>query len=379
MEIIVPILILIFAVIGFINFIAQIVSAVKGQRASDLKKKYENRISLLDEELRNYKESNRQIKSRLLQLESVAAKVKALKKSTETVEKEKQQIIKECTLQKESIEIIGEKLIATNQKFLTKTLTPNNYAITKNKLVKLVEFCRKNAYDVKYAQEAAIYKELKRAFEEVVKKQEAKLEQARIKEQIRSEQRIEREIAGELKRIESEKKAIERALAQALKEANNEHDVEVQELQERLKEAEERNQRAISRAQLTKAGHVYVISNVGSFGEGVFKIGMTRRLLPMDRVKELGDASVPFPFDVHVMISCDDAPKLESELHRSFEMYRVNRVNMRKEFFRVDLETVIRTVEANFGQVDYIAEPEALEYYEGLAMQDAQQESFAKI
>lgn len=97
-------------------------------------------------------------------------------------------------------------------------------------------------------------------------------------------------------------------------------------------------------AQQTKAGNVYVISNLGSFGDRVSKIGMTRRLEPMDRVKELGDASVPFPFDVHMMIACDDVPKLETALHREFHKRRINRVNLRKEFFRVGLEEIQKLV-----------------------------------
>lgn len=91
-------------------------------------------------------------------------------------------------------------------------------------------------------------------------------------------------------------------------------------------------------AQQTKSSYVYIISNFGSFGDGVFKIGMTRRLEPLDRVRELGDASVPFTFDVHALIYSEDAPALEAELHRHFNEHRLNLVNNRKEFFRVDLD-----------------------------------------
>jgi hypothetical protein len=129
-------------------------------------------------------------------------------------------------------------------------------------------------------------------------------------------------------------------------------------------------ERAKSRAQMTKSGYVYVLSNIGSFGDDVYKIGMTRRLEPMDRVKELGDASVPFPFDVHMMISSDDAPTLENTLHREFHRQRVNRANFRKEYFRVDLDAIRQAVEANHGEVEYVAEPEALEYRESLEMTD---------
>ena len=106
---------------------------------------------------------------------------------------------------------------------------------------------------------------------------------------------------------------------------------QIKELEERMKEMEEKK-RTISQAEITKTGHVYVISNVGSFGDGVYKIGMTRRLEPLDRVKELGDASVPFPFDIHAMIRTTNAPGLENALHKHFDNKRVNLENTRKEF-----------------------------------------------
>ena len=91
---------------------------------------------------------------------------------------------------------------------------------------------------------------------------------------------------------------------------------------------------------LTRVGHVYIISNVGSFGENIYKIGMTRRLEPMDRDKELGDASVPFPFDVHALITTSDAPSLENALHKHFNHRRLNLENERKEFFHVTIEEI---------------------------------------
>ncbi len=115
-------------------------------------------------------------------------------------------------------------------------------------------------------------------------------------------------------------------------------------------------------ARLTKQGYVYVISNIGSFGKNVFKIGMTRRLEPMERVKELSGAAVPFDFDVHAMISCDDAPALEKTLHDHLESYRTHRVNLRKEFFRVELSKIIDKVDRHHGKVEYIANPMALQY-----------------
>ncbi len=125
-------------------------------------------------------------------------------------------------------------------------------------------------------------------------------------------------------------------------------------------------------------GHVYIISNVGSFGENVYKIGMTRRLDPLDRVYELGDASVPFEFDVHAMIKCDDAPALEKALHESFSLKRVNRVNQRKEFFKVNLEEVeatCRSLQRNEFKFTLLAE--AKEYRQSVAIETAENQKKA--
>ena len=136
-------------------------------------------------------------------------------------------------------------------------------------------------------------------------------------------------------------------------------------LEQQLAEAEAKEQRAKSMAEQTRKGHVYVISNLGSFGKDVYKIGLTRRLDPMDRVKELGDASVPFSFDVHAMIYVDDAPSLEAALHREFNDERVNLVNQRKEFFRVNLSQVKNAVAKIAGlEAEFKTTIAAEEYYE---------------
>lgn len=114
----------------------------------------------------------------------------------------------------------------------------------------------------------------------------------------------------------------------------------IRDLEQMLEQARVNEQRAMSMAQQTRCGFVYVISNKGSFGKGVFKIELTRRLDPMDRVRELGDASVPFAFDVHGIVYSEDTPKLESNLHQQFDALRVNVVNSRKEFFRVELDQI---------------------------------------
>jgi GrpB-like predicted nucleotidyltransferase (UPF0157 family) len=122
-------------------------------------------------------------------------------------------------------------------------------------------------------------------------------------------------------------------------------------------------------AQMTRTGHVYVISNIGSFGDDVFKIGLTRRLEPLDRIRELGDASVPFAFDVHALIPSDDAPALEHALHKHFLAAQMNKVNPRKEFFRVPLAVIRQEIDALGVTAKWTIAADAKEYRETLALE----------
>jgi hypothetical protein len=200
-------------------------------------------------------------------------------------------------------------------------------------------------------------------------------EQRALREQMRDEERAQRELERVQRDAEQEEaryaKALERAREDAQRAAGAQQLKlleQIGELEQKVREAEEKRQRAISQAQLTKAGYVYILSNIGSFGEQMFKIGMTRRLDPQDRVDELGDASVPFPFDVHALIRADDAPALERALHGLFEEARVNRINRRKEFFRVTLEQIETVVRQHCGEFKLTQYAEALEYRKSLAM-----------
>jgi hypothetical protein len=200
-------------------------------------------------------------------------------------------------------------------------------------------------------------------------------EQRRIKEQMREEEKARRDFERAIEAAEKEEKIIQRALDQARAEAavataeqQATLNATIEELNRKLAEAEAKNQRALSMAQQTRKGTVYVVSNVGSFGNEVFKIGMTRRLEPEDRIKELSDASVPFEFDVHAMIACDDAPKLEAELHKEFEDLRINKVNYRKEFFRLPVDRLRAAVANRAVDVSFTMVAEAREYRESLAL-----------
>jgi hypothetical protein len=196
-------------------------------------------------------------------------------------------------------------------------------------------------------------------------------EQQRIREQMREEEKARREYERAMRETAMQeellRKAMEKAqeqIQQATTEQKAKYEEQLKDLAAKLKEAEERNQRALSMAQQTRRGHVYIISNVGSFGDHVYKIGLTRRLEPQDRVDELGDSSVPFEFDVHAMIFSEDAPALENQLHKHFVLMQVNKVNHRKEFFRVDLHHIREELQKLGVTAKWTMTAEAVEYRE---------------
>jgi hypothetical protein len=219
--------------------------------------------------------------------------------------------------------------------------------------------------------------ELHLAFEYQMKKQEEKEDLRRLKEDQREQKKLEEEIKAARDKIAKEKKHFATALKDLEKKLAAATDqIDRQNIEEKLAEvraqfqALEAEEKVVDyREQNAKAGYVYIISNVGSFGEGIFKIGMTRRLEPYERVYELGDASVPFVFDVHAMIFSDNAPALEAKLHAHFTRDRLNKVNERKEFFRADLKEIEKVLRSNYDRVfDLIPHAPAEQYRESLKL-----------
>jgi len=219
--------------------------------------------------------------------------------------------------------------------------------------------------------------ELDLAFEFQAKRQEEKDEQKKLREQAREEAKLQREIDAAREALAKEERHFKRAYA-ALEErlirTSAEADrtlieSEMAIIREKMGEVEAKRQDVDYRAQNAMAGYVYVISNIGAFGEGVFKIGVTRRLEPMDRIDELGDASVPFDFDVHALVFSDNAYGLELALHRHFSGSRLNMVNGRKEFFRGSIEEIEAVLRLNFAKpVEVVKLAEAAEYRQSLRL-----------
>lgn len=216
------------------------------------------------------------------------------------------------------------------------------------------------------------FDECKLQYQHSLKKQDEKEEQRLIKERMREEVKAQKEYERAIVEAEKEEKMYRKMLKKAKEALTHVSEDEriitqqrIEDLEQQLAEAIAKEERAKSLAEQTRKGHVYVISNVGSFGENVYKIGLTRRLDPMDRVKELGDASVPFRFDVHAIIHAEDAPALESALHRKFKEKRINAVNFRKEFFRTDLIEIKNAVdEIVDNEIDFKMTALAEEFYE---------------
>ncbi len=221
-------------------------------------------------------------------------------------------------------------------------------------------------------------KELKLTHEYNLKKHEEKEEKREINARIREEEKAQRDFQKAKDKAEKEEALYQKALEKAKKDlglvSGNELEKlqgQITQLEENLRLAREQKERALSMAQQTKSGYVYVISNVGSFGEGIYKIGLTRRLEPLDRVRELGDSSVPFIFDVHAMIYSSDAPSLEYQLHQTFKEESVNLVNFRKEFFEVSLDEIEKEVnKISETEVEFIKLREAQQYRESITIRE---------
>lgn len=212
-------------------------------------------------------------------------------------------------------------------------------------------------------------------YEYYKKKEQEKAEQQALKEQMKQE-------AEERKALEAIKKQVEKEESKYKTEIVNieeqirtceddekikQLELKIAELNQQLNKVEEQREE-IAKRQNGKAGYVYIISNLGAFGENTFKVGMTRRLEPMDRIRELGDASVPFSFDVHSFIFSDDAVGLETELHNRLHSKRKNKINLRKEFFDISIDELEKLVEEINPAAEFTKTMIATEYRQGLEM-----------
>lgn len=277
----------------------------------------------------------------------------------------------------------GRKMVSDTQKLLLRAFNTecddlinrvkyNNFDATLDKIYKSAETITKLGSVMKISISRsyldAKVKELRLAFEYREKKQEEKEEQKAARAEQREQAKIEREIEEQRKKVEKEQTHYQTAYEKLkLQLEQNPENADLLTKKEQLESHLADVDKALSdidyRQANMRAGYVYVISNIGAFGKDVYKIGMTRRLDPQDRIDELGSASVPFNFDVHAMIFSDDAPALEAALHRAFENKKLNLVNQRREFFHVTLAEIKEVVRKNFDKtVEFVDVPDAEQY-----------------
>lgn len=319
--------------------------------------------------------------------ERFAAEIKSLRDKQKSMIKDGSAFTQEGAVSLTGDARIDKKIIDGQMKLLMRAfniesdlliskVSPSNFDRTLGRIEKLANDLEKLVASLRCGISidyvTAKYEECGIQYQFTLKKKEEQEEQRLIREQMREEAKAEKEFRDALAAAEKEERMYQSLLDKAREELGRASveeralaEAKIAQLQAQLEEAEAKGERAKSLAEQTRRGHVYVISNIGSFGENVYKIGMTRRLDPMDRVKELGDASVPFSFDVHAIIFSDDAPTLETALHREFSHNRVNAVNLRKEFFRVNLEHIQKAVEKlSEDEADFITTIAAEEYFE---------------
>ena len=287
----------------------------------------------------------------------------------------------------------GRKLVRDMQKLLLRAFNSecdeiiskvkyNNYDTSVKKMERSFNAIAKLGVTMSIAITAHYYdlkiQELRLALEYQIQKQREKEQKAELRAQQREEARLQKELKEQRKNIDKERKHYEQALSNINHQISTASDDNIEDLNQKkeeiiqsLSEIDTKIKDIDYREANQKAGYVYVISNIGSFGEGIYKIGMTRRLNPQDRVDELGDASVPFKFDVHAMIFSEDAPALEAALHRAFEDRKLNLVNQRREFFRVSLDEIKDVVKNNFDKtVEFVDVPDADQYRISLKLRE---------
>lgn len=277
----------------------------------------------------------------------------------------------------------GRKMVSDTQKLLLRAFNTEcdelvskvkytNFDASLNKIHKSAEAISKLGTIMNISINSAYLdlkvKELRLSFEYQLKKQEEKEAQKAARAELREAAKLQKEIEAQRKKIEKEQTHYQTAYEKLVKQLELTPDNEdllskKAELENQLHDIDKAIKDIDYREANQRAGYVYIISNIGAFGENIYKIGMTRRLDPQDRVDELGDASVPFNFDIHAMIFSDDAPALETALHKAFENRKLNMVNTRREFFNVTLDEIKEVVKKNFDKtVEFIDVPDAEQY-----------------
>lgn len=319
-------------------------------------------------------------------LDQYKDKLKEIRDKQKKMIADKKAVITRTNWKVNGSELLGQRLISENSKQIIRNFNIecdicidkvkfNNYENSKERIFKAYEMQNSlnetNNIEINYEYYKLKIDELNLAFEYQQKKKEEK-EELRIKrELLKEEEKVAHEIEEKRKQYEKEQSHYENVMKKLKEQIESEKNEERRQVLLERKSEIENDLSDVDKAMADldyreankRAGYVYIISNIGAFGENVYKIGMTRRLDPEDRITELSGASVPFKFDIHATIFSDDAPKLEAALHHAFEDKKLNLVNGRKEFFRVTLDEIKEVVQKNYDKtVDFVNIPEAEQF-----------------
>ena len=274
--------------------------------------------------------------------------------------------------QQRVVRALGDRILNEALERVSIDLSARNFEASRRRLLEVVEFCRTNNYPVTPRREEDLMSQLTHRYNQELRREQERQRRDAVAARLQAERRAHEQMETEITRVEAHRSAIRRRLseAEAAGETAESSSTTLKRLKSELKSAEEKAKQATSMARHAKAGHVLVLSNVGSFGEGVLKICLSRQVDPLETVAELSRESTPYPFDVHMIVSSDLAAELLRTLHESLHACRINRVDLGKDFFRVDVERVWNLVVANHGTVDCQLVAPAEEFRESRAMSD---------
>jgi hypothetical protein len=273
---------------------------------------------------------------------------------------------------------LGDRILNDSLERISCDLTARNFEASRRRLQEVIDFCRENDCPISPRREEDLMSQLTHRYNRELRVEQERQRRDAVAARLQAEQRVHEQMQAEITRVEAHKSAIRRRLteAEAAGETAESSSTTLKKLKGELQAAEQKARDATAIARHARAGHVLVLSNVGSLGEGIFKIAMSRRVDPLEAVSELAREATPFPFDVHMVISSEKASELLHTLHEELHEQRVNRVDLGKDFFRTDIETIWRLVVAHHGAVECRREYPAEEFRESQAMTD---ERFAHV
>jgi hypothetical protein len=272
------------------------------------------------------------------------------------------------------VRALGDRILDVAMDRVLENLTARNFDACRRELNEAFAFCRDHDYPLSRQQEEQFLLKLAHRYNQELRSEQERQRQAALAHRLQSERQVDEEVASEISRAAAESAVLRRKLAeaQAASDTAESSSTTLKRLRDELHAVEQRAAEVSTIGGNLQAGHVLVLSNVGSFGPGVLKICMTRRLDFQDAVAEMSREATPFPFDVHMAISTQRASELLHELHDALHAVRINRVDFGRDFFRTDVDTVWRLVAARHGGVECRTEPAAEEHRQSVAMDDEQ-------